>query len=250
MPARSSRRPKAAPPRGPSRGGYLDLTLRPLYCLAFLLPLLILYELGILLAYPRFTHEQAPEVMAKVLLSWFMSFFGGTGYYLPGLFVVAVLLAWHLIRRDPWRIDRRVLLGMTGESVLLALPMLVFHAVLIARVMLAGAAWADSVLLSMSAGIYEELVFRLLLISLLTFLLSDVAGLKRNPAAGAAVVLSSVIFAAHHCKGFGGIEPFIWSRFVFRSAAGLYLAGVFVLRGFGIAVGCHTVYDIIVVSMD
>jgi len=211
--------------------------------------MLILYELGIFLAYPSFSNEQPPEVMAKVLLAWFMALFGASGYYLPGLIVVVVLLAWHILRKDPWRVDRRVLMGMGVESVLLALPLLLYHAALASGVRLASGYWADSVLLSMSAGIYEELVFRLLLINLLTFLMTEVVNLKRPHAEAIAVLVSSVIFALHHCKGFGGGEAFVMSHFLFRSAAGVYLAGVFVLRGFGVAVGCHTIYDIIVVSM-
>jgi hypothetical protein len=229
--------------------GYLEQTRRPLHCLAFLLPMLAVYEVGIFLAYPPFSTEGPPEVMAKVLLSWFMELLGATGVYLPGLIVVLALLGWHLARKDPWQIDRPVLVGMAGESALLALPLLLWHAVLTHRTPLASADWADSVLLSMSAGIYEELVFRLLLISLLTFIMTEIIRLKSRPAEVLAVVLSSLLFAAHHCKGFGGSEPLALDRFVFRFAAGIYLAGVFVLRGFGIAVGSHTAYDVIVVSM-
>ena len=41
-------------------------------------------------------------------------------------------------------------------------------------------------------------------------------------------------------------EAFTWFAFVFRWMAGVFFAWVFVLRGFGIAVGTHTVYDILV----
>ncbi len=248
MPGRRSRTTRSTSPFLQQGRGYLDRTRRPIYSLYFLLPILILYELGVMLAYPSFAGEPAQEVMARYMLNWFMSLFGVTGVFLPGLIVVLVLLGWHLYRKDPWQVDRDVLVGMAAESVLLALPMLLFHALLAARAMLADTGWADAVLLSMSAGIYEELVFRLFLISLLTWFLAEVVGLKRPPASAVAVVVSSLIFALHHCQGFGGAEAFRWDYFIFRSAAGLYLAGVFVLRGFGIAVGCHTVYDIIVVT--
>ncbi len=241
------RRTRHAQPR-PPRTGYLDQTRRPLQSLVFLLPLVMVYEVGIFLAYPPFSGKPPTEVQARVLLNWLMSLFGATGYHLAGLIVVAALLGWHVLRKDPWRLKRRVLGGMAAESVLLALPMLMFHALLAAGGRALSGDWADLVLLSMSAGIYEELVFRLLLISLLTFLLSEVVNLRHGPAEVLAVLLSSIIFAAHHCQGLGGSEPFVLTRFLFRAAAGVYLAGVFVLRGFGIAVGCHTLYDVIVVS--
>ena len=83
----------------------------------------------------------------------------------------------------------------------------------------------------------------------MVFLLADVAHLKRGGASAAAILLSSLIFALHHYKGFGGSDEFDAIPFVFRAGLGAYLAGIFVLRGFGIAVGCHTVYDIIAISM-
>ncbi len=102
----------------------------------------------------------------------------------------------------------------------------------------------DNMLLSIGAGIYEELVFRLILISLLTFVLIDVC--RMRPAAGVAlsVIFSSLLFGLHHYYPVGADE---WhtSEFAFRTAAGAYLAAVFVLRGFGLAVGCHIVYDIV-----
>jgi len=228
--------------------GYFERTRQPLYSLVFLLPMLLIYELGILLAYPSFSPHRPPEVQAKVLLTWFMALLGVTGFYLPGLAVVVILLGWHVLRREPWRVDRPVVLGMAVESVLLALPPLLFHAALTNRILLAGTDWAESLLLSISAGIYEELVFRLLLISVLVFLLTDVLKLKRSPAELVGVLLSSVIFAAHHYKGFGGADAFDLTTFWFRAVAGVYLAGVFVLRGFGIAAGCHMFYDLIVVT--
>lgn len=249
MAARGSTRTRSTKQSKPLRTGYLEQTRRPLHCLAFLAPILIVYEVGIFLAYPPRSHTRPPEVMAKVLLSWFMDLFGVSGFYLPGLMVVLALVAWHVIRKDAWRVDRPVLVGMAVESVLLALPLLLYHAALAGAQAPSRPSWADAVLLSMSAGIYEELVFRLLLISLLTFLLADLLSVKRGFAEVSAVVVSSLAFALHHCEGLGGTEPFETARFLFRAAAGVYLAGVFVLRGFGIAVGCHTVYDIIVVTM-
>jgi len=39
-----------------------------------------------------------------------------------------------------------------------------------------------------------------------------------------------------------------WGRFAFYTVAGLYLAAVYMLRGFGVAVGAHAMYDIMWVS--
>ena len=60
-----------------------------------------------------------------------------------------------------------------------------------------------------------------------------------------AVTASALLFALAHHAGSPG-EAFTWYAFVFRWMAGVFFAWVFVLRGFGIAVGTHTAYDILV----
>ncbi len=101
----------------------------------------------------------------------------------------------------------------------------------------------DDLLLSVGAGIYEELVFRLIVISLLTFLLIDVLGVKQVPGVALAVILSSMMFAAHHYPPIGA-DAWSAGEFGFRAVAGGFLAVIFVVRGFGLAVGCHVVYDV------
>ena len=58
-----------------------------------------------------------------------------------------------------------------------------------------------------------------------------------------AVAACSVLFALYH---FPGAEPVIWSRFLFYALAGAYLAGVYVVRGFGLAAGAHIFYNMAV----
>ena len=68
----------------------------------------------------------------------------------------------------------------------------------------------------------------------------------RDPESSAlAVTGSALLFALAHHAGSPG-EPFTWFAFIFRWMAGVFFAWVFILRGFGIAVGTHTMYDILV----
>ena len=60
-------------------------------------------------------------------------------------------------------------------------------------------------------------------------------------AAGAA---ARACAAAHHAGPYG--EPMRADYFVFRTVAGLYFTLLFVARGFGIAVGAHAGYDVLV----
>jgi hypothetical protein len=94
------------------------------------------------------------------------------------------------------------------------------------------------------AGIYEEALFRLFLYSLLVHLLR---GLELLPglACGLAALASAAMFsAAHHIGPYG--QPYSDYLFLFRLVAGLYFAAIYQLRGFGIAVGAHACYNVLV----
>ena len=58
-------------------------------------------------------------------------------------------------------------------------------------------------------------------------------------------LLVVLLFSLAHHAGTPG-EAFTWFAFVFRWLAGVYFAWVFVVRGFGVAVGTHTAYDLLV----
>ena len=72
-------------------------------------------------------------------------------------------------------------------------------------------------------------------------------GLQTPAGAGqrAAVTASALLFSLAHHAGTPG-EAFTWFAFIFRWLAGVYFAWVFVVRGFGVAVGTHTAYDVLV----
>jgi len=94
------------------------------------------------------------------------------------------------------------------------------------------------------AGLYEETLFRLLLFSGLwaLFLLWD---MPSSMAFLLAALSSALAFAGAHHVGVHG-EPFHPLVFFFRTMAGLYFGWVFHFRGFGIAVGAHAGYDVMV----
>jgi hypothetical protein len=232
----------------PQGRGYFHRTQRPLHCLVFVLPWLIVFEVGMLW---RQAHESRPmpSLVAWRLIERFVELLGASGLYFPGLLLVAILLGWHLVARHSWTIDKPTLAGMLGESVIWAVPLYVFNSVLQqARRGSIESAWIDDVILSIGAGIYEELVFRLIAITLLSLILIDVFSLQKSATMVFIFLFSAALFAAQHHQPFGN-DPFDTVKFLFRTAAGLYLTGIFVFRGFGIAAGAHAVYDVVVVTI-
>jgi hypothetical protein len=100
------------------------------------------------------------------------------------------------------------------------------------------------ILTFIGAGIYEEVLFRLGLFLGLYIVLRAVQ-LPLVVSVGLAAALAAAAFAAAHNLGPYG-EPVRADYFVFRALAGLYFTLLFVLRGFGIAVGAHAGYDVLV----
>ncbi len=102
--------------------------------------------------------------------------------------------------------------------------------------------------LSIGAGLYEELVFRLFLMGGTFWLLTSLLGRPRLFSAIVALLFSSLVFSAvHHVGNLG--EDFTISAFTYRFFAGVVLAGIFYWRGLAVAVYTHAIYDVIVLSL-
>ena len=217
----------------PSRHGLLA---RPLDALVFLLPLILFYEVASI--------ARPDRVIAFDLMRRFLELFGNVGMWAPGLGVLIVLLATHIASGESWRIRWGRVGLMYPEAMAFAIPLLALNWLV---PLSAGAttttSMIDKLALGVGAGIYEELVFRLVLVSLIVMIGVDLLKLRAGSVAIAAVVLSSLAFAAHHHRPLG-TEPFDVVPFMFRSVAGIYLAIIFWYRGYGPAAGCHAAYNV------
>ncbi|MDP9175367.1 MAG: CPBP family intramembrane metalloprotease [Planctomycetota bacterium] len=224
--------------------GYFRQSQLPLHALVFVLPLMILFEIG--------TQFHPSDPIAFRLLQLFFHQLGANGRFIPALSLVGILLSWHIARKDRWNVRLETLSTMIVESVALSLPLLALglavsrwhiHVPLSSQ----AGAWRDDTILSLGAGIYEELMFRLILMTALMVLLADILRLERSWASLLMVVISAVLFSMYHYLGH---EPFQLQSFVFRTLAGIYFAVLFLTRGFGITAGCHISYDILIVALQ
>ena len=105
---------------------------------------------------------------------------------------------------------------------------------------------AMMLVLSIGAGLYEELIFRVVLVGGLCWMLSKVMT-KSWMAYVMAAILGALLFSAVHYIGALG-DPFTMASFTFRFLFGLALNGIFLARGFGVAAWTHAIYDVLVVT--
>ena len=233
---------------------YWNEARTPLSSLLFLLPWIAIYELGVLAI-----GQDQPDAMRNGADFWMRSLLtrAGAGQLLLPLIVLGMLLAWHILRKNPWQVRLETQFGMLAESVLLAVVLvavgqchdIVFRSLVVRDTVPEGVlnAIRGSVSQAVSyigAGVYEEVMFRLLLVPA-AFLGFRMFEFPPKYAAMMAAISSSFLFALAHHVG-PAAEAFNLFAFSFRVAAGLFFAAVFLLRGFGITVGCHAAYDLLV----
>lgn len=235
---------------------YLRATREARYSVLFALPLLLLYELLALVLGPG---TGGIRNGADALLRGVAIAIGGR--WAPVLLGVVILGggAWLVVRdarAHGWRWKPRWFALMLGESAILAIIFGVLVATLTARLLgvftlavqgggsvpSGAATW---LMLSLGAGLYEELVFRVLLVGVIAALASRVPGVSRRGALAIAVVGSAFLFAAAHYVGPFG-DPLELPSFTFRLIAGLAFSGLYALRGFGITAWTHALYDVYV----
>jgi hypothetical protein len=230
---------------------YWKLSRAPRHSILFAFPLLLLYEgLAIVLGGDSVTGvRNGADVLLKSL---FLSVGGSRGLLVFDLLLLGVggWLIWRDRTSGPVR--PRLFAGMLAESAGLAvvfgavaglLTSLLLRAPALAVGGLGQFGLATQVMLSLGAGIYEELLFRVLLVSGLLALGKKVFGWGPTGAGVSAVVLGALIFSAFHYIGTYG-DDWQLQSFVYRTVAGLLFSGLFVLRGFGITAWTHALYDV------
>jgi Type II CAAX prenyl endopeptidase Rce1-like len=230
------------------RTGYLVGVRHPWPCLIFLTLLLAAYELGV----ARLGSPSGESLRAGVEL-WLRQWLADAGGWPPvlipatvvGLLVVATMWRW---RDRPQRLFTN-LFGIALEGVLFGLilwTVCVNAPAIFERMGLQTASVGGpnpKLVTYVGVGVYEEVIFRLIAFAWLARLLrmSLVPGIAAVPMA---MLASSAVFAlAHH---FVQTDPFVPGVFLTRMLVGVYCAVLYWLRGLGIAVGAHIVYDIVV----
>jgi len=245
---------------GNALGEYVQASRTPLHILAFLLPIIVIYEIGLAMRHEELSTTggvRAWVLIARVMETLGVSPSAVVGYSLPAAAIVLVLLIWHLLERRTWKVRPLVVPLMAAETVAWMVPLLLFAGV-VTRILgtsepgpepltpatleaLEGLSWQARLVIALGAGLYEELLFRMALLAVLHAVLAELCKLGPRLVVGIALPLSALAFALYHdVWTAGGID--LWAA-VLYFAGGLYLGVIYVLRGFGLAVGVHACYN-------
>lgn len=217
---------------------------RPLAGYLFLLPLAAIYELGVALVGDA--QSAGAELLVPQSVREVLAWFGLIGGWLPTSVVLVGLLIWYRWRRDGWHVRLGVLPTMAAEGLLLAVPLLVVALLFPPSADVLRATLAGRFVRAVGAGLYEELLFRWLLVGVGVSFLVVRWKIPLLSARTLMIACSAVFFSLSHLQPLGG-EVFTWPAFVFRVVAGVYLALLFVSRGIGVCTGCHVLYNLMLV---
>jgi hypothetical protein len=235
------------------RTSYFAMSRSPRYSVLFALPLLLAYE-GLAALLYRPGKGELRNGADVILRSAFSAVAGRHG---PTIFMAAIsLLGVWLIVRDMRQTGDRprliVFFGMLAESAALAAAFGVVIGLTTAKLLgslhalsvtpLNNMPWATRLMLSLGAGLYEELFFRVFLVTGLAALARAVFGWGVRGAGFFAAIVGAFIFSAFHYIGPYG-DPLEIQSFTFRMLSGLAFSGLYLLRGFGITAWTHALYD-------
>tara|TARA_B100000212_G_C27354291_1_gene525118 strand:- start:741 stop:1400 length:660 start_codon:yes stop_codon:yes gene_type:complete len=211
------------------------------------LPLFLLYEVGIFLISSRDIDQLRNG--ADVLMRQVLESFGIYGMYgFGGTFLIGFLIAFIRQKKNlrTSEIESRFLLIMFFESIAWATLLVIMMIKIPTFLSLSNEDHLiQQVVLAIGAGIYEEFVFRVLLISGLAILFGLIFNWGEFGKTFLSVIISSAIFSIFHFFGSYG-DTFSFPLFFVRFFAGIFLAMIYIFRGFGITAYAHSIYDLFV----
>ncbi|HEV8447764.1 MAG TPA: CPBP family intramembrane glutamic endopeptidase [Gemmatimonadaceae bacterium] len=235
------------------RWTYFKVSRAHRYSILFALPLLLGYEaLAAALAQPG--KAELRNGADAMLRGAFTAVAGPRGslIFIGVIVLIGLALVIRDLRQSRDRLRPGIFAGMLGESILLASVFGIVVGVTTAKLLgslhslslgpIDQTTWATRLMLSLGAGLYEELFFRVLLVTGIAAGARVLLGFGPRASGVTAAVAGALIFSAFHYIGPYGDKLELQS-FVFRALSGLAFSGLYLLRGFGITAWTHALYD-------
>ena len=235
---------------------YHNATRTATYGFLMALPLLATYE-ALIWLFNRGA-EMPVRITADIVIKRVLPSLGTTGLHMLALAVLLIGICILFVERKK-KIPLRPRFGgyLIVESAIYAVLMVFFVSMLTQQVLAAamhGSAQAyepdiwTSLALSLGAGLYEELLFRVILVGgMFVGIRFLIPRSGRFVAYLAAAVVGALVFSAVHYIGDMGDE-FAMASFLQRALGGLVLNAIFLVRGFAVAAWTHALFDVMVVT--
>ena len=233
-----------------NNSNYWSVTNSPLYSFIFTIPLFLFYEIGVF----TISVNDIVELRngADVLMRQVLGLFGIYGVYgFSASFMIGFMVAFLRQKKSlqSTAIHGEYLIWMFFESICWGGLLYIFMGFTAPLLMTnSTGTMLQQVVLSIGAGIYEEFVFRVILIAGFSSILGFVFQWKKIAKITSGIILSAALFSLFHFMGDYGEEP-NFSVFMMRFLAGIFLGFIYVFRGFGPAAYAHTVYDLIILTL-
>ena len=228
---------------GMKRGYFID-SATPFYGAITGLVMMVAYEILIVLEPLKGTMARnASEVWFRYMIS----FFGVSGHLITYMMMMISFFLILIFYRQGLIFRVRTFVIMLLEGALLGLLtgwliQSLLHSVLWAN---PSESEARNLGLAIGAGLFEELVFRVLLIAIL-YRLFRFFFVFKIPSSVASILTASFLFSLYHYIG-PYSDTFEVYSFLHRFLGGLWLTSLYFYRGFGIACLTHAFYDIFIV---
>jgi hypothetical protein len=253
------------------RSTYATRTRASTYTFVLVAPFLVIYEIGLvalrLTCSDFHARNGADAIIRNILFPLGLQTAGTAGAFVWSVLSALVLLAcfavWRSREKDRPPFEARYVAWAFAEAaawafVLFLCSMAFFSGILRAdnvRASMGGgvASIMTEIVFNAGAGVYEELVFRVFLVLVLSQLFIRIAHFDRLQGGVAAALGAAVIFSLMHFGARPGADPWGGDRFValfvFRWLAGIFFSLLFYFRSFGMAVATHALYDTMVTAM-
>jgi len=211
--------------------------------LVLTLPMFVGYHLGVIFLPIR----NAADVVTRELVALADHDMAAYGGLTLGIGLVYVLVLGLAGRGHALRWQRFALIGAEGIAYAVAMRLLASYVV--GRVFLGGTPSGPfpGLVMSLGAGFYEELAFRVLLfgggLKVMRLVFPPTTYLRRILVTPLWALATAGVFSAWHYVGPLG-DPFDAQSFLFRWVCGAAFVTIYALRGFAPVVWTHTVYDV------
>lgn len=230
---------------------YFENTNTLLYSFLVSLPLFLLYELLIIISQP--SGEAIVRISVDVWIKTLFAYLGvnAVSFSLLLVAIIGLFILYkerHRLKELQFTYFPVLILEATVYAIVVAIisqSMVSFILNMAASDPINSLSMAQKIALSLGAGLYEELFFRVILVTLFILVFTKLLG-KKWAGITAAVVLSALLFSAVHYIGSMG-DAFTLDSFLYRFLFGIILNGIYVWRGFGVAAWTHAIYDIMVI---